>query len=100
MDEIINGLHIHEVLYVTREGTPYKLIKILPDNSISYSIKANSKTLAYATIKAAAIAALDGIAIDAAWYANYSLHEYISRPCNLKVLQELINRLIGRKNKT
>jgi hypothetical protein len=93
MEEILNNLHIDEVLHVTARGTEYRFIGRSVDNGVNYSINQEQKTLPFNTINGAFIDFLQGIQIDAQWYTNHNQHEYETRPCNLSVLKELLNRL-------
>jgi hypothetical protein len=93
MEEILNNLFVGEVLYITNLGTQYILHEVLVDNSLRYNINQETKTLPIATIIAAFQAAENGIEINSQWYSNYNEQEARSRPCNLSVLKNLIQRI-------
>jgi hypothetical protein len=95
MEEILNNLFQNQVLYTTYNGagTPYRFIGRSVDNGIKYSINANRKTLPLNTIHSALLSFENGEIINARWYRNYNEQEYKNRPCNLKVLKSLLERL-------
>lgn len=92
MKEIFNNLIVGEILYTTNRGTQYLLLEVLANNSIRYKINQEAKTLPIATIIAAIQDAENGIEINRKWYLNYNEQEAKSRPCNLSVLNNLIER--------
>ena len=89
-EKILNNLEVGEILYTTNRGTNYKFIKLKEDCSVVYSIKNWRKNLPIKTIKAAIKATNNNLEINSKWYKNFNTKEYLSRPCNLKVLQNLI----------
>jgi hypothetical protein len=93
MDEILNNLLYGEVLYTTSNGTQYLYMGRSNNFGIVYSINQEQKTLPLNTINAAFEAFNLGEEIDAQWYTNYNQYVYESRPCNLSVLNELLNRI-------
>lgn len=93
MDEILNNLLVGEILYTTSNGTQYLYMGRNNNFGVVYSINQEQKTLPLNTINAAFEAFNLGEEINAQWYANYNLHEYESRPCNLSVLNELLARI-------
>lgn len=93
MDEILNNLLDGEVLYTTSNGTQYLYMGRNNNFDIVYSINQEQKTLPLNTINTAFEALNLGVEIDSQWYNNYNHSEYESRPCNLSVLNELLNRI-------
>jgi hypothetical protein len=93
MEEILNNLVVNEILYETVNGTEYLFIGRSNDLGVIYSINREQKTLPLNTINAAFAAFNNGEEINAQWYINYDQHEYNTRPCNLSVLNELLERI-------
>lgn len=93
MEEILNNLVVGEILYVTAYGTQYLFIERSHDLGVTYSINQEQKTLALNTINAALEAFNNGEEINIQWYLDFNEHEYRTRPCNLSVLSELLNRI-------
>lgn len=93
MEEISNNLSVNDVLYTTRKGTQYLLIRLDNNFGVTYSIKKGQKTLPLNTINAAFEAFQIGEKINAQWYINYNKHEYKTRGCNLSVLNGLLSRI-------
>ena len=93
MEEILNNLFVGELLYTTANGTQYLFIERSNDFGVTYSINQNQKTLPLNTINTALEAFNTGEEINAQWYINYNQNEYNTRPCNLSVLRELLNRI-------
>ena len=93
MDEILNNLRVGEILYTTRNRVNYLFIARNENGDILYSINNNRKTLPMLTINSALVARSNSQEINISWYRNFNEREYNSRPCNLKVLQELLSRL-------
>lgn len=90
---IIKDLKKDEVLYETKKGIKYYLIKTYEDYSIKYSINKNSKIIPFKTIEAAFNDHSKKIKIDAKWYKLFNKKEYESRGCNLSVLKELLKKI-------
>lgn len=93
MEEILNNLHVGEILYVTANGTHYLFNGQDNNFGVTYFINENQKTLPLNTINAALESFNLGEEINAQWYINYNQHEYETRPCNLSVLKALLQRL-------
>lgn len=93
MEEILNNLVIGEVLHITANRTEYLFIGRSHDLGLVYSINQEQKTLPLNTINSAFMSYNIGEEINAQWYINYNQHEYETRPCNLSVILELLNRI-------
>jgi hypothetical protein len=95
MKYIINNLTIGEVLYTTKngKGTDYKYLGLNKQNSgIKYSINDAFKVLPFFTIEVAMKLHKIGKKINANWYKDFNVKEYKSKPCNLKVLNSLLEK--------
>lgn len=92
MDEILDGLLEGETLYTTSNGTNYRYVGRDQNLGIIYSINQNQKTLPLNTLRAAIDSFNDGDIINRQWYLNFNHNEYESRPCNLSVLNALLDR--------
>lgn len=93
MKDIIQTLQIGQVLYTTKNGVEYKLLEIFSDSSLKYSINKEIHSLPIATINVAYEARKNNIKIDRLWYNNFNLKESTTRPCNLCVLRNLLNKV-------
>lgn len=93
MEVILNNLLVGETLYITANGTHYLFNGRGNNFGVTYSINENQKTLPLNTINAALESLNMGEEINTQWYINYNEHEYETRPCNLLVLNALLQRL-------
>lgn len=93
MHEVLNNLEIGSVLHVTNNGTHYLYLRRANDNGVIYSINLEEKTLPLNTIMTALHDFNNGSEINAQWYDHYNHQEFVSRPCNLSVLLNLLERV-------
>jgi hypothetical protein len=89
----LNNLFVGEVLHITANRTEYLFIGRSDDLGIVYLINEEQKTCPLNTINSAFMSYNIGDELNAQWYINYSQHEYETRPCNLSVILELLNRI-------
>jgi len=97
MEEILNNLLVGEILHTTANRIEYLFVGRSNDLGIVYSINQEKKTLPLKTIEAAFMSNNIGEEINAQWYINFNQHEFETRPCNLYILLELINRIIKKE---
>ena len=69
----------------------YLFIARSENGDVLYSINNECKNLPISTINSSLITRNNNQVINIAWYKDFNTLEYNSRPCNLKVLQELLN---------
>ncbi len=92
MEDILNKLFFGEILHTTIHGNKYLFLKRCSDGGIKYSIKNNYKIIPFNTIKNAYNDFNKGVKINSIWYKKFNGKEYKSRPCNLSILNNLLNR--------
>lgn len=83
------------IIYITSKGTQYKITDISPDKGITYSINSYTKNIPINTIIKAYTDKQKGLSINRKWYNDYNKKESTSRPCNLSMLNTILNKLIN-----
>ena len=78
-----------DVVYTTSEGTSYMFKGWSKDGSLKYSINNGFKYIPKRTLMGCKQASIHGI-FNLTWFKEYYANEYASRPCNLKVIEQLI----------
>ena len=86
---LLANLQIGDVIYTTNHGTPYIFTGWTQDYSLKYTINQSFKYIPCQTIIGCKQANIQGI-FNTNWFSNNYPLEYQTRPCNFKVVQQLI----------